>query len=128
MSSKIVEPPLRTPHPDDSSDDLPAATRPSDREKGPSLRPASGPNSGPYLGGPGTASADDLGLSLSDVSPDPLLGEFAPDLSGPEGSAPQSFRSTGAGALEGIDLDVPPSASGEVPAVASVSSGVSAVV
>src|SRR3954451_19713172 len=102
MSSKIVEPPLRTPHPDDSSDELPAANRPSDREKGPSLPPASGLTSGPYLSAPGTASADDLGLSLSDLSPDPLLGEFAPDPSGLEGFAPQTFPSTGAGALEGI--------------------------
>jgi hypothetical protein len=92
----------------------------------------------------GTASVDDLGLSLSKVSPDPLLDEFKPEPSdsdapaaGPEidrapassetpaqpGAAPSQASSWSA--LD-LDLDVPPSAG--KPAAAGSNSGVSAVV
>ena len=86
----------------------------------------------PMTAGSGTSSADGLSLSLSQVSPDPFLGEFEPEPPAAagkkvEGPGPSSqSKAIGAGGLHVFDLDVPPSA--ETPSAASSPSGVSAVV
>jgi hypothetical protein len=91
------------------------------------LEPASGsdtavtPGEGrkPAPGGSGTASADELNVSLSQVSPDPYLGEFRPEVApGRESSTvgPAAPVGVGRGPLESLDLDVPPSASWPVAA------------
>ncbi len=111
-----------------SSDTIPPNARKSRSDAGDGANqevpppPTSAGKSAPSSPAPGTASADDLGLSLIQVDPDPLLEEFhpvpEPDSTLPidpvgEGSrsAPGSEGGKSGVTLAGIDLDVPPSAS-----------------
>jgi hypothetical protein len=88
----------------------------------------------PTLGstGPGTTSADELGVSLNQVNPDPYLDAFAessqpsPSPMAPPSDAVHELVRKVTDALDGLDLDVPPSA--ELPVVSNVPSSASAIV
>jgi hypothetical protein len=88
--------------------------------------PAAASSASPATLGPGTASADDLGLSLTQLNPDPFLEEFSPQASASDAKPRAAAASNVAKLLAALDIDVPPSA--EVPIVATPPSGVSAVV
>ncbi len=127
MSSEIIEPSLGLSSSDEASNALPrrAAAPPDDSQvELPALTPS------PPLGATGTSSADELVLSLGQISPDPFLDEFQPE----PAPAPVPERSTGGPqpsavsarpwARDDLELDVPPSA--EVASVSDPPSGVPA--
>ena len=120
MRNDIVPPPLGMSGSDDSPVDL-SAPQGATPEKAPAGALGSEPVPTPV----GTASADDLSLSLTRLSPDPLLDEFKP--ARPEGGADDpSAPPPQPSSWTALDVEVSPKA--EKPAVAHPESGVSAVV
>src|SRR3954447_25144229 len=114
MSSDIVPPPPGMSRPEDSPAALPAheATTPEEP------RPAT-PATDAIPALTGSASADDLGLSLGQVSPDPLLEEYSA-LNLDPGASSATSRAVSADKpvpvststsehFVGLDLSAPPS-------------------
>jgi hypothetical protein len=79
MSSDTSEARLRLPRSEDPDARLAARETPTPEAASPDAGPyAATPLLLPFSAGPGTASADDLGLSIGQIAPDPLLEAFEP--------------------------------------------------